>query len=439
MSSIKHLQSATQIIELDGIKVLTDPWLVKGEYLGSWFHYPPFNELDIKKLEYDFIYVSHIHPDHLSEKTFELLPKKAPVLICKFDSIFLKKKIESFGFECLEINHAEPFFLSDKFKLTIFRADNCDPEKCGKFFGCDAQVDNSQASSVDTLALFENETIKILNTNDCPYDLASEVISENLNFFNNIDYLLVGYAGAGPYPQCFNFSNENEKKAAAKKKEIMFLDLAIKFCELIKPNYFIPFAGTYVLGGSLVKLNDYRGVPDIQKAVDYIEKKTLLNGISLMQGDEIKLESGEKIEMNSCEKISKAEFFEEIGKFKFNYQEGEFNLTEKDTILKINLAYERFLKTSKQIGFSSNTKIYIKTEEIGFVFSLNSKPKILSLPNIEYPYLQISLDHELFKRLISGPRYAHWNNAEIGSHLTFSRNPDIYERGLFFCLYYFHA
>ena len=158
-----------------------------------------------------------------------------------------------------------------------------------------------------------------------------------------------------------------------------------------------------------------------------------------MQGDEIKLESGEKIEMNSCEKISKAEFFEEIGKFKFNYQEGEFNLTEKDTILKINLAYERFLKTSKQIGFSSNTKIYIKTEEIGFVFSLNSKPKILSLPNIEYPYLQISLDHELFKRLISGPRYAHWNNAEIGSHLTFSRNPDIYERGLFFCLYYFHA
>ena len=143
-----------------------------------------------------------------------------------------------------------------------------------KVFGCDAQVDNSQASSVDTLALFENETIKILNTNDCPYDLASEVISENLNFFNNIDYLLVGYAGAGPYPQCFNFSNENEKKAAAKKKEIMFLDLAIKFCELIKPNYFIPFAGTYVLGGSLVKLNDYRGVPDIQKAVDYIEKDT---------------------------------------------------------------------------------------------------------------------------------------------------------------------
>ena len=30
-----------------------------------------------------------------------------------------------------------------------------------------------------------------------------------------------------------------------------------------------------------------------------------------------------------------------------------------------------------------------------------------------------------------GPKYAHWNNAEIGSHITFYRKPDsLYERGM---------
>ena len=38
-----------------------------------------------------------------------------------------------------------------------------------------------------------------------------------------------------------------------------------------------------------------------------------------------------------------------------------------------------------------------------------------------------------------GPRYAHWNNAEIGCHIRFNRNPDVYERGIHFCMNYFHA
>ena len=41
-------------------------------------------------------------------------------------------------------------------------------------------------------------------------------------------------------------------------------------------------------------------------------------------------------------------------------------------------------------------------------------------------------------RILSGPKNAHWNNAEIGSHLTFERKPDNYERGLYYCLSYFH-
>ena len=78
---ITHLQSSTQLIHLGDITVLTDPWLTDGEYYGSWYHYPPFDTENLKSLEYDFIYVSHIHPDHLSEKTFKTIATQTPFMI----------------------------------------------------------------------------------------------------------------------------------------------------------------------------------------------------------------------------------------------------------------------------------------------------------------------------------------------------------------------
>ena len=53
-------------------------------------------------------------------------------------------------------------------------------------------------------------------------------------------------------------------------------------------------------------------------------------------------------------------------------------------------------------------------------------------------FVRISLDKRLLFRLLKGPRYAHWNNAEIGSHLRFERYPNIYERGLYHILCFFH-
>lgn len=51
--------------------------------------------------------------------------------------------------------------------------------------------------------------------------------------------------------------------------------------------------------------------------------------------------------------------------------------------------------------------------------------------------LIIELDARLFKRLLT--RKMHFNNAEIGSLLTFHRTPDVYEPGIFNALCYFHV
>ena len=81
----------------------------------------------------------------------------------------------------------------------------------------------------------------ILNTNGYPYELASETILEN-ELHNKENILLVGYAGAGPYPQCFEFDNEKEKLEACKLKKNSFSTKLWKYIKLTKPIAFAPFA-----------------------------------------------------------------------------------------------------------------------------------------------------------------------------------------------------
>jgi len=54
-------------------------------------------------------------------------------------------------------------------------------------------------------------------------------------------------------------------------------------------------------------------------------------------------------------------------------------------------------------------------------------------------YVQFSAPPKLLGDLLKGPRYAHWNNASIGSHLRIRREPNCYERGMYYSMNFFHA
>ena len=62
----KFLRGACILIEGGNKRILCDPWLEDGIYYGSWAHYPPYDWKDDFNL--DYIYVSHIHPDHMCER-----------------------------------------------------------------------------------------------------------------------------------------------------------------------------------------------------------------------------------------------------------------------------------------------------------------------------------------------------------------------------------
>ena len=437
---LTHLQSSTQLIHLGDISILTDPWLTDGEYYGSWYHYPPFDSENLKSLDYDFIYVSHIHPDHLSEKTFKLLPLKKPVLVHNYESKFVKRKLEMFGFEVIECDNAVPFHLPNGGSVTIYAADNCNPEFCLKFMGCGVIEKHLRRTAIESLALFEIGDNLILNTNDCPYQLASHTIKANKLDKVSIDLLLVGYAGAGPYPQCFIFDSEEEKVVAAKAKEQQFLHQASEYIRLLRPTHFAPFAGTYTLGSCLSSLTKFRGVPSVSQATQFLNEKVIgiSKGIHLQQFDIFDCQSRELTKGGKKNSLTKEQFLQEISRKPLDYH-GD-NWDENDLGDLIEAAYMRFKSKADEIGFISNTKLVVRSTKVAFQLGTNIKVEIIPVDSILVaPYVRVDLDHNLLHRLLRGPRYAHWNNAEIGSHLTYLRKPNIFERGLYHCMCFLHA
>lgn len=435
---VTHLQSSTQIVEMGEIRVLTDPWLTEGEYYGSWYHYPPFAESELSLLQYDYIYVSHIHPDHLSEATLNKLPYKKPILIHKYSSPFLKRKLELLGFEVIELNNTTPYKFKNGSQLTIYAADNCNPELCSKFLGCGHIETKFGSTQIDSLALFSHEGKHLLNLNDCPYELASHTILKNGLDQLDIDLLMVGYAGAGPYPQCFQFDSIELKDNAVKAKQIQFLQQALNFIELVKPKAFAPFAGTYVLGSRYAHMNEYRGVPSLEDATCYLEANTPSNskGLLLNQHDKYDLTIQQLIKSTKAVPTLK-QYMNHIIKQPLAYDNDVWDDNELEDLM-LN-SYLRFKSKADEINYSSTTYLVIESEKVCFTMSLDKKPtQTFKGSQVPQPYVRLTVEHNLLHRLLRGPKYAHWNNAEIGSHIQYERKPNTFERALYHCLCFFH-
>ncbi|HEX7378198.1 MAG TPA: MBL fold metallo-hydrolase [Pirellulales bacterium] len=446
---VRLLKSASVLIAARGVKLLCDPWLVDGEYFGSWAHYPPY-DFDVADFaDLDFIYISHIHPDHFSRKTLSLLPRHVPVLIHAYATPFLRTNIESLGFRVHELPHRRRTHLKNGVHINILAADNCDPALCGRFFGC-AQVEKTFGSTqIDSLAVIDDGRYVVLNVNDCPFELARASLALVGEQYAAIDLLLTGYAGAGPWPQCFPQLPRDERDRAAAAKKRQFLEQAEAFVNTTKPKHYLPFAGTYTLAGKLARLNAHRGVPELDEARDFFRRagSPIDPGrsrcVALAAGARLDLAGGDCGEQYvPVDRAAKARYIDEV----LAARPLDYEACRPPDMAELKAlapqAYQRLERRRRQLGFHSPTKVYISLgdalaarlslagEGIDFVAEESAEE--------EERFVLFRADPRLLLWLLKGPRFAHWNNAEIGSHLELERRPNTFERGLYHLMCWFH-
>jgi len=430
------------------VKILCDPWLDGEEYLGSWAIYPPYEFVPENFSDIDYIYVSHIHPDHSSAKTLSQLDKNIPVLIHNFPEKFLKNKIERLGFKTIELEHGIRTKLKDNLHINILAADNCDPSICGQIMGCGIAEVKYKTTQIDTIAVFDNGNQVIVNTNDCPFDIAKTVAANIKSAYGKINAILVGYVAASSWPHCYNLS-DNDKKEQAIKKQFAKLETTKKYIELFQPKFYIPFAGRYTLCGKNTSLNQYRGEPELEDAFEWLVSHTSSEYLGVVLNNDcwLDLDTGKtNKDYTPIDKYQKKKYMEEIlANKKFPYEK-DVMPTESEIYDLIPKAYENFEKIRKKIGWTSDTSIILKTnvnnQDLIIVISCNGNGycKISKDAIVKYNhYMMISLDIRLLMWLLSGPHKAHWSNADLGSHLRYDRVGSVYKRGLFYCWNHFYV
>ena len=102
----------------------------------------------------------------------------------------------------------------------------------------------------------------------------------------------------------------------------------------------------------------------------------------------------------------------------------------------------KYINKNTGMTFYQDEDIFIKVNKKSLMLSLDKNLSVINSEEIDTKskkYVLYETDIRLLKRLLMGPKFAHWNNAEIGSHLKFFRKPNVFERDIYNSMCYFHC
>jgi UDP-MurNAc hydroxylase len=434
---VQWFRSATvAIITKSETKVLCDPWITDGAFIGSWFHFPKLEGFEFEEIvgtKWDAIYISHLHADHFDRKLVAAIARNQPdckVLLPKFAHRWLYRAVKNCGFrenQIYEIESGKPFVLRD-LTIKVFTADYCAPEVCGISVPCNTL--STRESAIDSLAVFEADSQKILNANDA---LAVNSAAKLWPIIGKVDLLLGHYGGAGPYPQCFSQVSEEEKLIESKKLATTFLSRLAEAANKLHARFVMPYAGQYVLSGSLMDLNKFRSVVSLTEALNFLALNSSATPIAVEPFSRFDLDSeslGKEWVEPTAESVNS--YLNEISSYIFPYQrkkevwENGQQLLES-ALVRVEVEYLKRLALGRAEEMYSVT---LKTENFGKTINFNGANVSFTDANnpIYESNTKLDIDERLLKRLIlraegySGFTQYHFNQAEIGSHISWSRS-----------------
>lgn len=112
MEHLKFLNHSCLLIGTSTTKILCDPWF-KGTAFGGGWSLLYDNSHDINELDFDYIWISHEHPDHFSIPTILELRKRCRFLFQETKDKKVKNFLERAGHDVIELKHKEVTKIGD--------------------------------------------------------------------------------------------------------------------------------------------------------------------------------------------------------------------------------------------------------------------------------------------------------------------------------------
>jgi UDP-MurNAc hydroxylase len=213
------------LIETARGSIVCDPWFVPA-FFGSWFPFPRNDQLPDHVREAvehpDFLYISHLHGDHLDLAFLEShIDRAATVLLPGFPTDELERVLRGVGFEhFIRTRHARPVDLPGGLRVTIH-----------------IETSISDGPGGDSALLVDDGEVRLLNMNDCRiHDLAT------LTTDGPIDIQWLQYSGAIWYPMVYDHPPDVMRALVDQKIEAQF-SRAQRYVEAIDARVVVPSAG----------------------------------------------------------------------------------------------------------------------------------------------------------------------------------------------------
>jgi len=375
---IEYLDNACCVYSANGFSLLADPWLTNGAFEGSWYHQVGALNFDEKKiLSVDALYISHLHPDHFDPAFLKKFRKSIPVIVLDKKPNFLHRKLQELGFyNLVKVKDGETVTIGP-FDLTMYAPFTTHP------------FDESVLGNfIDSAIVLEFGGKAYLNANDnTPTVETAKRLKEKHDPF---EIAQLKYALAGPYPSCFLNLTDEEKlcekeRLLARQKTSM--DAVV---DALGAKSVMSFAGSYCLAGSLTFKNKFL-------AVDGLDLNRIPEGASY--------------EYEKEDSVSIPE------------------LRELCIQARVNL-----WKRQEQFMFFPDYRFSIKLAEDTYIsFNFNST----FFDERPAADLVCIMDPRLLRRILK--RESHWNNAEIGCHIDFIREPNVYKPDIHTMFCFFHT
>lgn len=412
--NVRYIYSACIVTTTPDLSILHDPWFTEGVYDGSWFQFPrienPVNSIG----NVDVIYVSHIHPDHYDSKFIKIYFKEygiKPVWISDHVPNHLAAKMRADGIE--------PTILKDV--LTLGRTTiHILPHKTGSISDIDSAIIVKYLPSMGKIHC-------VVNANDIIFDHEMRIKLKEIA--SDVDILLCGYTGAGPYPQTYFELGDKQLAIEAQQKKEDFFERYKILVKEIDAKVNIPFAGKYILGGKLADLNDFRGVADPVEILDFDQKAIVLadNGGEIDTSTFIPTAKREK----RYDESIKNKRIEYLKVMQMNYE----RLISADEIDQLPLSRLLFSASRNAVAKSECDEDYyfcIKLPNLNIAIINANKyaEKSIWLVNqsalLPNPRSEIIIDPRYLFGLLTN--VYHWNNAEVGSQYFTRRSPNVFNR-----------
>jgi len=285
MNKVTFINHASVLIQNNDNIILTDPWYKKPAF-GSWLSIPPsiYNPVYFLALAESnpnfYIVISHGHDDHFDDDFLSLMPEHTNVLIPKFDSIGVRKRLKRCGLKNIkEFDSNGINYNGIEYKSYIFK---------------DISMD-------DAFITINTDEFIIAHGNDNWQKLPNDILSfvkDDFSKHKKSNRLFMSQTNmADGFPLIYENYTDDEKNKLTKIRQDRMILTSIQNSLDVGCESFISYAG---LSLPFIKGNEKLLDSAYCKSLDYIKKLVKDNNMNDIVLDMI---PGDSYDFNKVEKL----------------------------------------------------------------------------------------------------------------------------------------